>query len=164
MHLISEERPLHREAIRQVVAAAFGRSEEAELVDALRASGDLVLALVAERAGQVCGCVAISRMAAPAGAIGLAPLAVLPSHQRLGIGTALVAESIERTRALGSAIIFVVGAPAYYARFGFSAEAAAGFSSRFAGPHFMALRLADDAAHSGRVAYPKAIEEWREPD
>src|SRR3546814_10922915 len=38
-------------------------------------------------------------------------------------------------------LMFVLGEPGYYGRFGFSAENAEGFDSPYAGPYFMAIEL-----------------------
>jgi putative acetyltransferase len=54
---------------------------------------------------------------------------------------------------------FVLGAPAYYRRFGFDAGKAAGFASPYAGPCFMALALGTDdlPARGGDIAYSPAF-------
>ena len=44
-------------------------------------------------------------------------------------------------RATGEELIFVLGEPDYYRRFGFSAETARPFTSAYSGPYFMALAL-----------------------
>ena len=49
----------------------------------------------------------------------LAPLAVLPTHQRLGIGSCLVLEGLKQLTANGVDLIFVLGNPDYYSKFGF---------------------------------------------
>lgn len=49
----------------------------------------------------------------------LTTLCVIPSHQRRGIGTALVLRSIAAARALNFAGIVVEGDPAFFMRFGF---------------------------------------------
>lgn len=51
--------------------------------------------------------------------MGLAPMAVAPSQQRRGIGSALVRAGLERCRALGAGAVVVLGHPAFYPRFGF---------------------------------------------
>lgn len=56
-----------------------------------------------------------------AGAL-LAPLGVLPTHQRQGLGDALVRDGLARLEAIGVKQVFVLGDPAYYQRFGFSTE------------------------------------------
>lgn len=49
----------------------------------------------------------------------LGPLAVEPELQGRGIGRMLVADRLVRARAAGWRLVFLVGDPAYYARFGF---------------------------------------------
>jgi putative acetyltransferase len=145
-------------AIHRVIARAFGREDEARLVSTLRRDGDLVVSLVAEEAGEIVGHVAVSRLLSPVGGSALAPLAVVPSHQRRGIGAALVRGSIDGARQTGSRIVFVLGDPAYYGRFGFSASAAEPYPSTFAGPHFMALELTSTAPPVAPVRYAPAFD------
>jgi putative acetyltransferase len=71
----------------------------------------------------------------------LAPVAVLPDHQRRGIGSALIRRGLELCRKRGCAAVLVVGHPEYYPRFGFSADLAAGVKAPFSGPVFMAIEL-----------------------
>lgn len=87
-------------------------------------------------------------------AVGLAPLAVIPSRQRDGIGSALVGAGLAELRARGESLVFVLGDPAYYRKFGFSLETAQAFKAVYAGEHFMALALAARAPDRGRVHYP----------
>jgi putative acetyltransferase len=97
-------------------------------------------------------------MEAPFRALALAPLSVDPGAQGRGVGSALVREALRVARRSGWAGVFVLGAPAYYRRFGFDATTAAGFLSPYAGEHFMALILADGpAAHSGRLRHAPAF-------
>jgi len=145
--------------IRRINKIAFPTEFEADLVDRLRAANDAVLSLVAYRGGAAVGHVLFSRMAAPFPALGLAPVAVLPDHRRQGIAAALIREGLSRAKGDGWAGIFVLGDPAYYGRFGFSADQAAGFSNPHAGAHFMALALAgnDLPLREGRVDYAPAF-------
>lgn len=53
----------------------------------------------------------------------------------------LIRDALRRAGLLGEEMVVVVGDPAYYRRFGFSAETAAPFSSPYTGPCFMALAL-----------------------
>lgn len=123
--LVRPERPGDVPAIRAVVAAAFPESGEAALVDALRDSARPFVSLVAEVGGEIVGHVALSPVAFdPMSAryhlaLGLAPLSVEPGHQRRGIGRVLVEAGLDAGRALGADVVVVLGAPAYYARFGF---------------------------------------------
>lgn len=50
----------------------------------------------------------------------LGPLAIDPDRQGRGIGRALVFHSLETATAAGHRLVFLVGDPAYYARFGFA--------------------------------------------
>ena len=151
-------------AVRTVLIEAFGGPSEARLVERLRRDGDIVLALVAtEPAEGVIGYVSFVRLqiTPPGGApgIALAPLAVATSHQRRGIGSTLVRAGIHRLTADREQIVFVLGDPAFYRRFGFSLQHARGFASPYQGPHFMALRLAANAPSRGQVCYPAAFED-----
>jgi putative acetyltransferase len=159
-HAIAPEAPEHNAAIRTLLLAAFPTAVEADLVDRLRADGDAEISLVAVEGGAVVGHVLLSPMIAPMKALGLGPVAVAPDRQRQGIGSHLVREGIERARAAGWEAVFVLGEPAYYNRFGFDTDAAAGFASAYAGPYFMALWLGGgpNPTRAGRVDYARAFQ------
>ena len=148
-------------AIADIVEAAFGRPDEARLVERLRADGDTILELVAEAEGQACGHILISRLFADRNEMfgALAPLAVRPGSQRAGLGHRLVKMALEQAREFGVHGLLVLGDPAYYGRFGFAAETAARVRSPYAGsPSFMALALEGDPfAAPLSVAYPSAF-------
>jgi putative acetyltransferase len=155
---VRDESQDDRKAVYQVVSAAFGRSAEAELVAELRRSADSVVSLVAENERQIVGHVMLSKMGAPFPALALAPLSVAPGRQRRGIGSSLVGSAVKRARGEGWAAIFVLGDPNYYERFGFEREAAAGFTSPYAGRHFMMLALSPSLrASSGELHYAPAF-------
>lgn len=158
--VIRPESPNDAGAVRAVHRLAFGRDDEARLVDELRAGGHVRLAFVAEETGRVAGHVAFSdlRIEAADGtvpALALAPLAVLPACQGRGIGSGLVREGLGQCRVQGHRIVIVVGDPGYYARFGFDAMRAATLTSPYAGPAFLALELEPGALEgvSGTVVY-----------
>ena len=138
---VRDESPGDRKAIYQVVSSAFGRLSEAELVGALQEAGDSIVSLVADDDGQIIGHVLLSKMDAPFSALALAPVSVIPPRQRGGIGSALIKRAVSGARHGGWAAIFVLGDPNYYKRFGFDQEAAAGFTSPYAGRHLMVLKL-----------------------
>jgi putative acetyltransferase len=154
------------EAIRRVNYEAFDqRNAEAKLVDLLRERGELTLSLVAEDAGEIVGHVALSPMTiegAPATikVLGLGPISVLPAHQRKGIGSALMRESLRQCAGMGYDAVLLLGHTTYYPRFGFRPASTFGISSEYdAGDHFMALPLRDGAlagAH-GKAHYAKAF-------
>ena len=155
--LIRDEQPADRAAVHAVVTAAFGRHDEADLVDRLREDGSVVISLVSLNAdGIVTGHILMSRMEAPFTALGLAPLSVAPDQQRSGIGSLLVRAALQRAKDLGWQAGFVLGGPKYYGRFGFDAALASGFSSPYAGPYLMARALTGSLPVSaGAVAHPR---------
>lgn len=153
-----------REAIRKVHLQAFSTSLEAELVDQLEQDGDLVMTLVAEHGGDIIGHVALSRMkvvgdARKYRALGLGPVGVVPSMQGSGAGSALIEGARAIAEATGEELIFVLGDPEYYRRFGFAAETAKPFESPYRGPFFMALAIADglELPRSGEAEYARAF-------
>ena len=124
----------------------------------------MLASLVAGRQGRLIGHILFSRMwvetaGGPVTAVALAPMAVLPEHQRQGIGGILIKEGLERMRGLGERIVLVLGHPDYYPRFGFSAQVASGLSSPFHPEAFMALELSPGALDGirGSVRYPAAF-------
>src|SRR6185437_14581915 len=145
-------------AIRAVHLEAFPSAGEAGLVEALRADGSAVFSLVAAIDGAVVGHVMFSRMSRPAGALGLAPVAVLSANRRKGIAAALIREGLLRAKAAGWWGVFVLGDERYYGRFGFDPSIAAKFESRYAGPHLMGLSLQHDSdIGEGALEYAPAF-------
>ena len=156
--ILRDQRPADRDAVDRVVSAAFGQKAEAQLVRDLDRAGAVVIAIVAEAHGEILGHVLLSRMSAPFPALALAPVSVAPARQRRGIGSALIRTAIDRASESGWAAIFVLGDPAYYGRFGFDAAAAAGFTTPYAGPHFMVLPLAPPLpVRRGELAHAAAF-------
>ncbi|MBZ6378147.1 hypothetical protein B5C34_01305 [Pacificimonas flava] len=152
------------EAIAEVTRSAFtagprGHAGEAELVEALRRDGDAAIELVAEMDGRVVGHVMLSTMRDPTGALGLGPLSTSPEAWRRGIGSMLMDAAIARATGYGATMIFLLGNPDFYRRFGFASETAAAFDSAYDPPYFQALRLTKDAPRSGRARYARAFGE-----
>jgi len=124
---IREERPGDEAAIRQMVLRAFAGhpysdGDEADVIDRLRADGDLLLSLVAVEGDAVLGQITYSKAILSNGEDGwmvVGPVAVDPSRQGAGIGRALMDEGEARMRALGAKGITVLGDPQFYARFGY---------------------------------------------
>jgi putative acetyltransferase len=153
-----------RSAIHSVNEAAFGRTDEADLVDSLRSEGVVLLSLVAQIEKRIVGHILFSRMwiektGGSSPAVALAPVAVLPLHQRQGIGGQLIRRGLELLQRRGERIVLVLGHPHYYARFGFSSKKAQSLESPFPSDAFMALNLTPDALDGihGKVRYPGAF-------
>lgn len=150
------------EGIRNVHLNAFPTAGEADLVERLAHDGDVAISIVAGDEA-IAGHILLSWMRADADgrglrALGLGPLAVIPERQGEGIGSALIQAAVAKARANGAEIIFVLGEPEYYGRFGFSVAAAAPFESPYAGPHFQALALGDlQPLTSGIAEYAPAF-------
>src|SRR3982751_1386248 len=136
-------------AVRHVVAAAFESDEEARLVERLREDEAFVpaLSIVAEEDDEIVGHIILTRaLLDDREVLALGPLAVAPSWQNLGIGTALVRDALARARALGAELVVVLGHPAYYPRFGFAPASELHITSDYPEDAFMALELVPGSA------------------
>ncbi|MEE4206615.1 MAG: N-acetyltransferase [Erythrobacter sp.] len=127
---IRPERPGEEGAIRDMVTRAFAGhaysdGDEQDVIDRLRADGDLLLSLVAEQDGAIIGQATFSPAILENGEEGwvvLGPMAVDPAHKGRGLGRKLIeaGEAIMRER--GAKGITVLGDPELYARFGFATD------------------------------------------
>ena len=146
-----------------VTDAAFAEIEhsdggEVQIVERLRADGDLTLSLVAEDGERIVGHVAVSPVTISdgnAGWYGLGPISVLPAHQREGVGLRLMQRAIADLRKMGARGIVLLGEPAYYSRFGFEHDP----ELSYPGPpaeYFQRLVLKGDAP-AGTVSYGPAF-------
>lgn len=150
-----------RAGIREVELQAFGQPAEADLVEALVADGDTVLELVAAQEGEIVGHILFSRLFVEDDggrfpAVALAPLAVRPKRQDSGIGTALIKHAHALLRQSGESLSVVLGEPAYYGRFGYAHERAAGFASDYQCEALQALAWGEAPA-TGRLVYARAF-------
>ena len=136
MLAIRPEMPEDRASIHYVNREAFGRIQEADLVDKLRKRGVLAISLVAVSDTAIVGHIAFSPVEIASeessfGALTLAPVAVLPAHQNRGIGSKLVTAGLEECRRLGHEIVVLAGHPDYYPRFDFIPAYAKGIECEF---------------------------------
>ncbi len=161
--IIRPETAADHDAIRNVNDEAFGGTLEGKLIDAIRASDRYVpeLSLVAVSEGQTLGHVISSYVDVEPGArrvLQVGPLAVLPAHQRRGIGTALMEETIRVADARAEPLLLIEGNPAYYERFGFTRADAVGIEppAEAHGPQYFMIRplTAYDPSFRGRAIYP----------
>ena len=154
------------EIIHKVNVLAFGGEAEARLVDDLRASGGLLLSMVACDGVEVVGHIAYSRGWIDCddkriASVALAPMAVLPEAQSKGVGSTLLSTSLYTLREMGEAHVFVLGHTWFYPRFGFvPAEYYHIHSVYNAGEHFMGQELVVDSLEglSGEFFYDPAFE------
>ncbi|MFU7526907.1 GNAT family N-acetyltransferase [Qipengyuania sp. ASV99] len=121
-----DETPIHNMVTRAFAGHPYSDGDEQDVIDRLRADGDLLLSLVAadDASGAIIGQVTYSPAIlanGDAGWVVLGPVAVEPAHQSKGVGRALIeaGEAIMRER--GAKGITVLGDPQIYSRFGFEA-------------------------------------------
>lgn len=147
-----------REGIFKVQSAAFGRANEARLVERIEASDRSVegLSLVAEAGHLIVGHALFSHVDVEAvdgvrEVLALGPVAVDPDVQRQGIGTALVRAGLSAADALGEPLVVVLGWPDYYPRFGFrpAADLRLQPPQEYPADHYFALPL---ASYDPRIA------------
>ncbi|BEM65790.1 N-acetyltransferase [Serratia nevei] len=159
--LIRVEIPVDAAGIDALLRRAFGRDDEADLVQQLREDGLLTLGVVAtDDEGGVVGYAAFSPVDV-AGEdrqwVALAPLAVDESLRRQGLAEKLVYEGLDSLNEFSYAAVVVLGDPVYYGRFGFKPAAAYGLHCRWPDTEsaFQVYPLAEDALNgvSGEVAF-----------
>lgn len=133
-------------AIAKLLLAAFGEQEGPEIVELVTSLEDdptaqPLLSLVAVTDTELVGHILFTAVQlTPTGHAGrrvdptatiLAPLAVAPEHQGLGIGGQLIAAGLQHQQQAGTDLIFVLGHPGYYPRFGFTPAGAIGFEAPY---------------------------------
>lgn len=153
---IRKEKAEDRAAVYQVNKLAFGRDDEAQLVDRLRDTGASLLSLVAiydgyAIGGEIVGHILFSAVTVNDGdsswqAVGLAPLAVMPAFQKQGIASTLVRAGLVQLSAEGYEVVFVLGHPEFYPRFGFEVSARYGIRPSFDVPEEVFM-VTDGASH-----------------
>jgi len=122
MITIREERASDEQSVRRINDLAFEHGPEAALVDNLRLSCDRYLSFVAVDQGSVIGHILFTPVTLDSSDVvgmGLAPMAVLPAHQREGVGSLLVRHGLDYLRQSDCPFVIVLGHPRYYPRFGF---------------------------------------------
>ena len=138
MSKIRFEKPEDIAFIHSVNEQAFGRVSEAKLVDTLRLACTDHLSLVADDNGSIIGHLMFTPVVVTDGkqkteGIGLAPMAVLPSRQRQGMGTQLVDTGLQILKEKGCPFVIVLGHPEYYPRFGFQAASGCNIKTQWDG-------------------------------
>lgn len=134
--LIRPEEPGDIQTIHAIERAAFDSAIQPKIVDDLREAGALWLSHVAILDGEIAGHCAYSLATIDDGetihdCLALGPIAVHPAHQGAGIGGAMIRAGIAALRQAGVGLLFLVGSPDYYPRFGFQAALPLGFTSDY---------------------------------
>jgi len=163
MCTIRRETPEDIPAIHHIHTAAFGRPNEADLVERLRNHHALTISLVAVKDGHLVGHIAFSvvTIISSTGAmegLGLAPMAVLPAYQRRGIGSQLVEAGVTACHHTPYGVVVVLGHPHYYPRFGFTAAKPLGIVWEYNTPEeaFMVKEI-----HEGALARTGGVVQYR---
>lgn len=88
-------------------------------------------------------------------------MAVLPAHQRKGIGSALVRKGLDQCRIMGCSGAVVLGHPEYYPRFGFVPASRYGIRCEYDVPDevFMLIEFQPGLLQgvTGQVIYDEAF-------
>jgi len=127
--------------ILRIHETAFGEVEGPEIVELVtELLGDKtampLLSLVAETGGRVVGHVMFTAAHLQSGPRPvftqlLAPLAVSRDFQRQGVGSLLVNQGLKELAAAGVELVFVLGHPTYYPKFGFRPAKVLGFEATY---------------------------------
>jgi predicted N-acetyltransferase YhbS len=161
--IVRTEARADRDTIVAIVDEAFGDTITSKIVKAIWETDRFVpeLSLVAVSEGQSLGHVISSYVDLVPGTrrvLQVGPLAVVPSHQRQGVGTALMQETIRIADERGEPLLLIEGDPRYYGRFGFTRADAVGIEPppEARAPQYFMIRplRAYDPTVQGRAVYP----------
>lgn len=166
-------RPEHKNdisAISMLNDMAFGQEAEGNLIVKLRKNKNFIkdLSLVACMGNEIIGHILFSKIIIKNDteefeSLALAPMAVIPEFQGLGIGSQLINKGLQKATKLGYKSVIVLGHENYYSRFDFKPASQFQISCPFEVPdaNFMALELIKGSLDkvSGCVVYPKEFKD-----
>lgn len=163
---IRQENKNDYEEVYNVIKTAFETAEhsdgnEQDLVVALRDSNSFIpeLSLVAVQNNKIVGYILFTKIEIGEDEeLALAPLGILPEHQRQGIGKELIEEGHKIAEKLGYHYSIVLGSEKYYPKFGYIPASQYGIIAPFEVPNenFMAIKLNDTNKEiTGVVKYAK---------
>ena len=158
---------------------AFGHDKEADLVRVLLSdtSAKPFLSLLAFKDNKAVGHILftaarLTKTQNTTSIAILAPLAIVPDAQKQGIGSMLIERGLQLLSKLGVDLVFVLGHPEYYSRYGFKPAGHLGFEAPYPIPDehadawmVQALRPRVIGYVSGNVICADALnkpEYWRE--
>ena len=144
---IREEEESDYPVVEQLIELAFRNEEKSDhqehfLVGNLRRCDAFIpqLSLVAELDGEVVGHILMTKVeivseSSSVVSLGLAPVAVLPRVQKMGVGSALIREAHKRAAELGFSSVVLLGHKDYYPKFGYGKAIDFGIEFPFEVPH-----------------------------
>ena len=166
--VIRQEQPADIKSIYDLTVDAFQRRDEADLIDRLRADQAVWLSQAALLDGKIVGHALYSHATVTDGLIvheclALGPIAVDPAYQRQGIGGQLIRSGLREVKAAGHGLLFLVGHPSYYPRFGFRPAQPLGFTSDYVKDrrrhvHFMVAVLDKNLSLRGHLRFHPAFD------
>ena len=179
---IRTSRESDRAAIDDIHMSAFGQREGQEIVDLVNGlledkTAKPLLSLVAEIDEKIVGHILFTTARLKSENQGssiriLAPLAVSSDVQGQGIGDALTREGLKQLKESGVDLVFVLGHPRYYPRFGFQPAGISGFEAPYTIPPehadaWMVLELKTGilAKNKGKIQCSEVLNQpqhWRE--
>jgi predicted N-acetyltransferase YhbS len=168
--------------IEKIHIKAFGKEKGSAIADLVNGlfndkTATPLLSLVAVEGDQLIGHILLTKATftqttEPVSARILAPLAVLPGIQRKGVGGRLIEEGLIRLKETGVELVFVLGHPDYYPRYGFIPAGDIGYEAPYPIPeeHAGAWMVQELSAGvigriNGKVRCSDALnqpEHWRE--
>lgn len=165
------ETPGDEPEVRHVHEAAFPGPEEAEIVDRIRgeAPAGWQSLVAVDAGGAIVGHVLLSPCPVEdedgervGEVLALGPIAVVPRHQRRGVGSALMATAMSLALARAVPAIVLLGHASYYPRFGFESARGVGLmppADAWPDAAWMARLLPTWTEElRGTVRYPEAFE------
>lgn len=135
--LIRQEEPADIQRITAIEEDAFQRPDEAALVVRLRDADAIWLSQVALLDGNIVGhaLYSLAAIICDGAAVreypALGPIAVARAYQKQGIGGALIRAGLQAAKDADYGLMFLIGHPAYYPRFGFQPALPLGFTSDY---------------------------------
>lgn len=166
---IRVEKSSDMKEIFEVNKVAFGSESEAKLVELLRSSESFIpqLSLVAVFNEKIIGHILFTKIKIVDDnqkefeSLALAPMAVKPEYQKMGVGSQLIKSGLHEAAKLKFKSVVVLGHENYYPKFGFTPAEKWNIKAPFEVPsnYFMAIELIPDGLKnvSGAVIYPEAF-------
>ena len=145
-------------AIDLVNNLAFKETAQSQIICELRQTGEALCFQVLMKDDEIIGHLMFYKVWLDGELIaaGLGPLSILPNYQRQGFGGQLILSGLKKCDPALHQIIFLLGHPDYYPKFGFSSQLGAQYKSPWPRTAFMGLKLNPKAPSSGTLTFPKA--------